>query len=242
MLFNLQDAQGYNPVQLTRYWRFVRQIDPRVPLVYTTAALRRITPSALNLLQVDDLITSGTPPPGATEVASEGSWKLYRLPDPPPRASVISTYVVAAGPGEALKAVTAPGFDPSSRVVLEENPGIPSAPSSGGTAVYRPLGTQAAEVKVQVDTPSLVLVRNPFDSGWRASMDGLPMRILPADYLLQAIPVPAGTHTIELSYRDPWIGLGVLGSGSSMLALILWAAILRRQRAPASPPARAAIS
>ena len=79
-------------------------------------------------------------------------------------------------------------------------------------------------------TPSLVLVRTPFDSGWHASVDGLPVRILPADYLLQAIPVPAGAHTIELSYRDPWIGLGALGSGLAILALVVWAAVLRRQK------------
>jgi len=44
---------------------------------------------------------------------------------------------------------------------------------------------------------------------WAAWMDGRPVAILRANYLAQAIPVPAGTHRLELRF-EPGILLPAL--------------------------------
>jgi hypothetical protein len=141
------------------------------------------------------------------------------------------------GADQALREVAAPGFDPGSRIVLEEDPGIPkpSGDPAGGAARYRSLGPQAARVDVQSQAPAIVLVRNVWQHNWHATVDGKEVRILRADYLLQGIPVGAGRHTILLDYDDPTIGYGLLGSTLSLMTILLTAAGVRSRRRSRHP-------
>ena len=50
--------------------------------------------------------------------------------------------------------------------------------------------------------PALVVVRNSYDAGWSATVDGAPAPLLATDYLVQGVAVPSGTHEIRLVYRD----------------------------------------
>lgn len=130
--------------------------------------------------------------------------------------------------------VADPGFDPSSTVILERDPGLSSAPGSDGTgsARFAWRSDNAAEVEVDSPGPAVVLVRNAYDSNWRATVDGRPAPVLAADYLLQGVPVGPGHHSIVLSYRDRSIGLGLLGSALALLALLAGALALRIRRPP----------
>jgi len=57
--------------------------------------------------------------------------------------------------------------------------------------------------------PGFVVVAETAHPRWAASMDGRPVAILRANYLAQAIPVPAGTHRVELRF-EPGILLPAL--------------------------------
>ena len=56
---------------------------------------------------------------------------------------------------------------------------------------------------------------------WRATIDGRPATLLPANVAYQALDVPAGTHTIELRYRNPLILTGAVITLLTLLALIV---------------------
>ena len=233
ILFSLQDVQGYNPVQLARYWTYLRRVNQGIKLDYTTATLLRATPAVLDLLQVASVVSGSAPPvQGAAEAGAEGPWKLYDLPDPPPRASVVTSVRVVASQKDALNAVTASGFDPSRQVVVEGDAGLRSSSVQGnGAAQYRSLGPERATIEVHSSVPAVVVVRTPYDPNWHATVDGQPVRLVPADYLIQGIPVPAGAHMVVLTYRDPWIGYGLLGSTVIVVALgVAVAAFGRRER------------
>jgi len=189
-------------------------------------------PIALDLLHVAWAIAPiiAPPEPGAVPVAREGEWALYRLDAAPPRATLGDWTVQPAE--ESLTSVTGPGFDPAEQVILEHNPVGPGfsgsplrTPSGTGTAAYRWIGAQEARVEVESSGPAVVLIRNSFDPHWRATLDGQPVPILRANYFLQGVAVPGGRHQIHLTYDDPWIGYGLLGSILS-LATIIAAALL----------------
>jgi uncharacterized membrane protein YfhO len=120
--------------------------------------------------------------------------------------------------------------------VLEEGPGVEPTGETPGRATYRQRGPQAADVIVDAHSPALLIVRNVWDPGWRASIDGRPAPVLVADYLLQGIPVPPGRHTVELRYDDPWVGYGLLGSTLALAALAAAGFALRRRQV--QPPSR----
>ena len=235
ILLGVDEIQGYSPVQLDRYWRLVRRVD-RISLFYSAATFRFVTPEILKLFGVRWVIASGPPPAGMTEIAREGSEVLYRVPDPAPRASLVFSWGRESAP-EALDMVLTPGFDSDRVAVVEEDvPGgsaLHGAPTPDGRASYEELTPEHVVVKADAPAPGLVVVRNAFDKGWHATVDGRDVRLLRADFMMQAVPVPAGPHTVELTYREPAIGLGLAISAASWLAFaglaLLLAARARRR-------------
>ncbi|HEX9236919.1 MAG TPA: hypothetical protein VF972_11635, partial [Actinomycetota bacterium] len=240
MIFGLSEAQGYNPVQERRYWEFVRAVEPK-QIRYSAASFLDPPPVALDLLQVAWVIgpPTGVPVAGATPVVRQGDWELYRLPNPPPRASLLTSWQVVRTPDAALHRVVDGGFDPEAEAILEQDPGIAQHRTNAtGTAAFTELGPQAARIEVDAPAPGIVLVRQTYDPDWHATVDGRVVAVLPADYLDQGIPVPPGHHVISLTYNDPWVGWGLLGSGVA-LALLLGTAgglAVRQRRSYPRPP------
>ncbi len=229
ILFGLQDAGGYNPTQLVRYWQFVRAVN-RQRIAYNAAFFIPPVPAyALDLMNVRwEVAPTATGPgdPTASLVATEGPWALYERAPSPERATLLGAWRVVDSADSARGAVTAPGFDPSDQVVLERDPdlGVPSGSqgaigSNAGSAVYRDEGPGAGSILVRANAPGVVLIRNPFGPGWHATLDGKPVPLLAADFVDQGVAIPAGSHVIRLAYDDPSIGWGALGSGLALIVL-----------------------
>jgi hypothetical protein len=238
MLFGIEEAQGYNPAQLMRYWSFVRAVQ-RARIFYNSAYLVRPEPLAFDLLQVAYVIqrsSAHVTVPGADRVATEGGFALFAVPNPSPRSSVVTSWEVAGSPEAALERILRSGFDPNVEAILETNPQLPRSSGGGLTSApasarYLDEGAQVARVLVDVPSPALVLVRNVYDRNWHATVDGHPAPVLAADSLIQAVAVPAGHHVIRLSYDDPAIAFGLLGSALAIAALLAAAgALAARER------------
>jgi hypothetical protein len=234
MILGLENLGGYQAVQLQRYWLFVRRLQ-RQPMRYNYAVYVNPPAAVSDLLGVGWVISGsqGTPGDGFLPVAEDGRWILYHRGQTPRRASLVTSWRVVPTREAALEAVADPGFEPSATAILEEPPGVaPSGSAPSGASVsYRSLGTQAARVDVDSPVAGIVLVRNMWDRDWRATVDGRPGRVIPTDYLVQGVPVGAGKHTILLTYDDPAIGYGLLGSAVALAGLLVAALLaLRRER------------
>ena len=97
--------------------------------------------------------------------------------------------------------------------------------------------TDRIDFEIAVEEPSLLLMTDAYHPHWRA--EPLPgsasdrYDVLPANWVLRAIPLSAGEHRIRLEYRIP--GLGV-AAGVSIVAVLAWLTgvlvwIVRRRRA-----------
>ena len=124
----------------------------------------------------------------------------------------------------AMDAITEPGFDPSERVVMNLPTDVftcvgrcvsPDAPTTTRT-------TSASELTIQLPPQSagVLTVRNAYDTGWRATADGLPAETLPVDGFLQGVILPPGTRDVVLTYHDDAVLLGLaLGVGIWLVLL-----------------------
>jgi hypothetical protein len=230
MLFGLRDAQGYNSDQLVRYWSFVRKVVPKRTW-YQGSFFSDPPHIALDLLQVKWAVGPTSPPPslpGARAVTREGRWTLYRLPSAA-AVTVLTAWRVVGSAGDALDAVAAPGFDPTREVILERSPGLSVSPTSGtARASFRADGAQGGLIAVDTPAPAVILVRITYHRNWRATVDGHSVPVLAADYVDLAIPVAPGRHNIVLTYDEPWVGWGLLGSSLTLAVLFGLALTLKR--------------
>ncbi len=243
VLFRVYDVLGYSPIQLPRYWSYIRATNA-LPVFYNAAILALPTQADVRLLGIRYLVVPvGFALPAGLKghvVASEPGYDMYEVAGWEPRVSVVPRWADVQNGVRSLHAVLEPGFDPANEAVVEGDPGItPAAEGTAGSATYREVRPEDVRITATADVPSLVVVRNAWDRGWSATVDGRPARLLRADHLLQAIPIRPGTHEVRLTYTDPAIGRGLLASG---LAWVMFAAALfgmrvaerRRARSPSA--------
>jgi len=90
-------------------------------------------------------------------------------------------------------------------------------------------GIQSADIEVEADAPSLVVIAQTWYHDWRAEVDGRQAPLLRANHAFQAVQVPAGRHRVQLVYRDRAFEIGAAVSLLAVLVCFICAAISSRQ-------------
>lgn len=182
---------------------------------------------ALDLAAVKYLVTDGTAPAPAerfTLVTEAEHARLYRNRNSLPRVRFVTQWRVVAARQEQL-ALLAGGAVDSRRVALVDEPlewpaGPPGDTGTATVEVQRD-AAQHFMARVQCAQPGLLVVADTWYPGWRARVDGRPARLHRADYVLKAVAVPAGAHTVEIVYDPPLFKLGAAVSAATVGGVLL---------------------
>ena len=162
-----------------------------------------------------------------------------------PNWPLLGSYRVVQ-PAKAILDSVKNGNADSQRVTyLAQDPKLSLGPVEGGAAVVS--SYRLNDVTVDVDTPGPALLRlaDAWYPDWTARVDGKTAPLYPADYLLRAVPVPAGKHRVEFRFASKAVRDGLilsLGSLAVVLALLgagAWSG-RRRAAAPGHPAPGAA--
>lgn len=174
--------------------------------------------------------------------ARSGGIRVLENPHAGPRVFVARSVEVVAGPELARARLVAPDL-PSSAVVLvaSDVEAAALAPASlaalgspDGTARITEERDERVAIEVDAARPTLLVVADAYDAGWRASVDGGDVPVIRADVALRAVPVPAGRHQVVLRYRPQPL---MIGAALSAIAVLAWAAlVLRAGGAKRTPP------
>jgi len=81
---------------------------------------------------------------------------------------------------------------------------------------------QNAEIQIRSQTPCLLTVAQAYYHQWRAQVDDRPVRVWRANYAFQALEVPAGQHSVKLSYEDRSFQTGAIISILAIVGCLLW--------------------
>jgi hypothetical protein len=233
-LFEIPDVLGYNPVQLPRYWTYIRATNSN-PVFYNAAVIAKPTLENVRLTGTRFLIVPRglRPVPAGRVVATADDYDLVQVYGWEPRVSVVPAWTVVGEPVDALTGALEPGFDPARTAILERDPGISLTPGGEtGSASYREVDAEDVRISVEANAPSVVVIRNSFDPGWTATVDGEPASVLATDYLVQGIAVSAGRHEIRLTYHDADVSRGVVAGelGWIILLVAIPATLVRERR------------
>jgi uncharacterized membrane protein YfhO len=77
------------------------------------------------------------------------------------------------------------------------------------------------ETTYETPKPGIVVFQTPFDSGWRASVDGHHAESCKIDIGLLGVVVPAGAHSLAMSYRPPLLISGIIVTSISIIIFII---------------------
>ncbi len=61
-----------------------------------------------------------------------------------------------------------------------------------------------------------------YPEGWKATVDGIEVPLVRANYILRALPIAAGRHTVELSFEPSGRKLAGLASGLGSAVLLIF--------------------
>lgn len=167
------------------------------------------------------------------EIALEGDPEVnvYRNTTALPRAFLVQRATVAGSQEEAWAGIHQAGFDPATSVVLEGGRPMDGDAAGGEVHVER---YEPDRIELAVDSPAegYMVLSDPFYPGWRAELDGNPAEILRANYAFRAVAVPAGSHTVTMTFRPAsWVAglvISLLTLAALAAAGFVW---LRRRRA-----------
>ncbi len=152
-----------------------------------------------------------------------------------PRAWMV--YRARVVPSDSTEAVLRRGdIVPRSEALLEHPPPLPLA-GVAPEAVPHTLECLLYEHNRQVwrvytAAPGLLCLSEIWYPAWKASLNGTDIPVLRAYHSLRALPIPAGTHVVELRYRSASFQMGAWISMLSLLGGLLSLVLLRRWRQP----------
>jgi arabinofuranan 3-O-arabinosyltransferase len=105
-----------------------------------------------------------------------------------------------------------------------------------GTQSVESWGKTSRRVRVDTSAPALLIVRENFNSGWRASIDGHRLAAARVDGWQQAFVVPGGSHgVVALTYapQGPFTAGLIVGLVAAGLVVVL--ALVRSRRTKPGP-------
>jgi hypothetical protein len=156
--------------------------------------------------------------------------KVYRNRTAMPRAFLVQQATVVGTQEEAWAKIHDAGFDPATRVVLEGGRALEGDAAGGTVRVER---YEPGRIDLAIDSPAdgYLVLSDPFYPGWQARLDDRPTEILRSNYAFRAVAVPAGSHTVTMTFRPSSWYAGLAISLATVLALTVAAVLWVRRRA-----------
>lgn len=220
------DVSGYDSNQLLRYRNFMNRAQGLPPdHNQMITDIRNLSPGYLVPFGVKYLLTSKT--------GEVPSWEAKTLECFQGLLWTRRKIKVVPTPDEALSAINKPNFNFSEDLILEcgENPPLPGDdPLISDRIEIKKWQTNKIAIHAGVETSCYLLVSNPYAKGWKASVDGKPVPLYPANYLFQAIYLTEGEHEILFHYCPLSFRVGAFISLLSVLGLILAGIIIKSRK------------
>ncbi len=97
-------------------------------------------------------------------------------------------------------------------------------PTAAAHGVWPSRVTARTFYQIQYSAPAadtLIRIAVPFSPGWHASVDGTPASVMPVDYALSGVVVPAGQHELTMRFRPNTFLIGALLSIAATIGVVI---------------------
>lgn len=155
---------------------------------------------------------------------------LLRYKNALPRAQVYHAWEQLPAE-EALKRLGARDWDPGKLLLVSD--GLPSRSSQAAPspATLERYGHTRVELRTESAEEGVLLFNDKYDPRWNVFVDGRRQPLLRANYAMRGVAVPAGRHTVLMTYHPNLVPL--LANLAAALGVVAWAGARRVRRARA---------
>jgi hypothetical protein len=238
-LHEVNMVTGFHNFTLQRYDQLLRYFVPTTDLFrrkyyrgqsvpYSNEDLINALQPLLNLTNVryivcrrDISISSGKYP----EIYADRKFKVYENPAALPWFYTVPAYRVETEGHRIVEQLVRGSVDPRREVILEQEVPLFDQGLAADTAAdqirtleYDPQGGRIT-LEVACPGPRMLVISDNFHPNWRAHVDGEQVPLLRANFVWKAIHVPAGNHTVQLTYRSNVLVLSRILSAATLLLL-----------------------
>jgi hypothetical protein len=197
----------------------------------------------VNLLNVRYLLSRSPLPTGDKYhlVAQMPGHLLYENASVLPRFFLVHKTIAAANMQRALAEMAVSDFDPGAMAVVQDTPGREYGYRTEARVRVIRYAPEQVVVDVDAGAGGFLVTSEVNYPGWRASLDGNPVRIVQTDVAFRGIDLPPGSHRIVFSFLPSilWVGIAVSATALSAVCIACWFEFFswRRSRTNKDQPA-----
>jgi len=234
----IDDVGFFDSILLARPYRAVLDLSDMSPasniqcLNGSRMTVRALAATATKLVvtfaQRDDL----------SHVSDDGPVHIYVVPSPAPRASFLPfSQASFLDENQIHQRLRNSSVNLAQSIMLPPSADRPAPPhpftaSHAPSVTYERPSSDVVMAKVRTDQPGFLRVIESFDSGWHASVDGVPARVLLADGFALAVRLEPGVHEVRLEYHTPGV---ITGAGISVASFVMLVMLVFNRRSPLQP-------
>jgi hypothetical protein len=178
---------------------------------------------ALRAAGVGYVIAPATLPPPfeAMTVLGRGSGvTLHRLEGAAPSVRVATRLFTAVTFDDVVPRQLRPDFDPRTDAIVIESAPSHGTPLPSSVEVIEETTTRL-RARVAAAAPALVVWSRTYFGAWRARVDGQAAELQVADGHLVGVPVPAGSHDVEIRWSSTPLLAGIFVSLVALAIVVL---------------------
>ena len=230
---DIPTAGGADPMALIRYiqarlamskgfrWGYYYQVDhPESPVLrsWNVCCLLTRTPIPPQQLAASVYQDRAVVPGGY----------LYTSRSVLPRFYLVNRTMPAANLADAAALLRQVDWQPVETAIVEGfEPLAGSATTKAGHVEMERYRRNSVRLLAESETPAFLASSEANYPGWRAKLDGKPVRIYETNVLFRGIAIPAGKHWVEFQFEP---GLQAFSAGVSAFAWVAWLSLFHRCR------------
>jgi hypothetical protein len=140
------------------------------------------------------------------ELGPNGPLGIIEFTGAMPRYKLFSAWEQSVNDTNTLSLLVSPDFDPHTRLLINDASIASSTnttTTNAGTVQVVSYAPKRIQVKVDAAANSILLWNDRWSPNWKATVDGQPVNLLRANFIMRGIQVPAGSHEIVMRYEQP---------------------------------------
>ena len=230
MVPRIETLGGHDAMMIKRYSEFINFSQGNRPdmhiLWVNITHLNKLT----DLLNAKYLLLSSDKKvdiPSFVVVFDNGCHCIYRNRNVLPRAFIVHNTKIIKDRDNIFKEMISPEFNPVSYAIIEEELGVEYALSNKSTnqnsvVNFIQYSPNKVTMEVHLKQPGLLILGDVYYPGWKVYVDNKIDKIYRANYVMRAVYLKEGNHTVRFIYDPLLFKVGLIITLLTLLTIFIY--------------------